>query len=137
MQFKLCYKSYDYKPSLRAIKEFKESTGLDLWATLSNFLGVYINCRTDGDAITTTISKLAKVIDFVEASQLFYCLAKQESSVSIDEIEDGMFHAGILPSEREHDMSEPYPFVIYQICLDIQEYHSQLSKDVKKPQALS
>ncbi len=137
MEFKLFYKSYSYKPCLRAIKEFKESTGLDLWATLTEYVGVFAKCRQDGVSVSETMSRLAKVVSFVESAQLFYCLAKQESSVSIDEIEDAMFHAGILPSEREHDMGEPYPFVLYLVAAEIQEYHAQLTKNAKKPEAHS
>lgn len=133
MEFKLFYKTYTYKPNLKAIKQFKESTGLDLWATLTSFMGVFLGCRSDGDSTTETMRKLSEVIGFVDAAQLFYCLAKQDSSITIDEIEDAMFHAGILPSERDGDISEPYPFVIYQICLDVHTYHSEIAKDQKKP----
>tara|TARA_R110000868_G_scaffold162439_1_gene393699 strand:- start:37090 stop:37503 length:414 start_codon:yes stop_codon:yes gene_type:complete len=137
MQFKLCYKAYDYKPNLRAIKQFKEATGLDLWSTLTKFIGVYLQSRAEKIAMTDMLHRLSEVIDFVDAAQLFYCLAKQDSSLTIDEIEDAMFHAGVLPSDRNHDMSEPYPFVIYMIGISVNEYHQQLAKDVKKPEAHS
>lgn len=137
MEFKLFYKNYTYKPNLKAIKQFKEATNLDLWSILTSFTGVFVKCRVDNLDATETMKRLADVIGFVDAAQLFYCLAKQDTSLSIDEIEDAMFHCGILPSERSHDMSEPYPFVIYRLALDIHEYHTSLAKEEKKPLAHS
>ena len=132
MEFKLFYKSYDYKPSLKAMKQFKESTGKDLWATLLRFMVTFTNSRNGGDSVAELLEKLSGVVDFVDAAQLFYALAKQENkSITIDEIEDAMFHAGILPSHDEHDYSEPYPFVLYQVALEVQEYHRTIASEKK------
>lgn len=145
MKFRLCYKDYEYKPTLSALKRFKSSTGLDLWGVCAKYMDVYTNSRkaivTDGnkshtDSVQETIYKLSKVLDFVDAAQFLYCLTI-DSGVTIDEIEDGMFHAGILPSERDHDMSEPYPFVIYLVCTDIILEHVKLTELKKKPLASS
>lgn len=133
MEFRLCYKSYAFKPSLKAMKEFKEATGLDLWSSLTKYMVEFNKLKSDGFSVGYILHELSKVLDFVTAAQLFYCLAKQENSrLSIDEIEDAMFNVGILPSEREHDLSEPYPFVLYKLSVDIHEYHSQLVGDSKK-----
>lgn len=132
MEFKLFYKVYNYKSNLRAIKQFKESTGLDLWATLTDFMGTYIKCRNDGVSVSDMLKQLSGIIGFVDAAQLFYCLAKQDSSLTIDEIEDAMFHAGIFPNDNDNDMSQPYTMVLYQICLDVHNYHSELAKEEKK-----
>ena len=132
MKFKLCYKEYEYKPSLKAIKEFKEATGLDMWGVLSKYLTVYLKCRTDNHSITDMLHELSTVMTFVDAAQLFYCLAKQSSSVSIDEIEDAMFHAGILPTEADGDMGEPYPIILYMLALDVNKYHESVRAEVKK-----
>ena len=132
MEFKLFYKVYSYKPNLRSIKQFKEATGLDLWSTLTDFMGVFIACRAEDVSVSDTMKRLAAVIGFVDAAQLFYCLAKQDTALTIDEIEDAMFHAGILPSDSETDLKEPYPFVIYQLCVDIHNYHAGLTKEEKK-----
>ena len=130
--FKLCYKEYEYKPSLKAIKDFKEATGLDMWGVLSKYMSTYLKCRAEGVPLTDMLNELAKVIDFVDSAVLFHCLAKQSSSVSIDEIEDAMFHAGILPTEADSDMSEPYPMVIYMLALDINKYHETVRAETKK-----
>lgn len=133
MIFKLCYKSYEFKPTLAAMKQFKESTGLDLWATLIKFIATFSKGQKDNSPLGDRLHSLAQVLDFVDAAQLFYCLAKQSNSaVTIDEIEDAMFHVGILASDRDSDMSEPYPFVLYMLALDIYNYHEQLAKDTKK-----
>ncbi len=139
MEFKLCYKTYEYKPSLAAMKKFKDTTGLDLWGICAKYMDTYTNSRNgkNKDNIQETIHKLSNVLSFIDAAQFLYCIASQCSNVTIDEIEDGMFHAGILPSEREHDMSEPYPFIIYLICTDIIVEHVKLAESKKKPTASS
>jgi hypothetical protein len=137
MEFKLFYKSYDYKPSLAAIKQFKEATGLDLWSSLIKYMVCFTQSRANSDSVGDMIHKLSSVLDFVQSAQLFYCLAKQSNSrLSIDEIEDAMFHAGILPSNEDTGLCEPYPIIMYKIALDVQEYHATLSNE-KKPQAHS
>jgi len=133
MHFKLCYKKYEYKPSLKAIKEFKEATGLDMWGTLGKYMDAYLKCHAEKLSITDMLYELSKVIDFVDAAQLFYCLAKQSSGVSIDEIEDAMFHAGILPTKIDNGMGEPYPIILYMVALDINKYHETVRAETKKP----
>ena len=137
MEFKLFYKSYNYKPSLSAVKQFKEATGNDLWSTLLRYMVAFTNSRKSGESVADTLSKLSDVVGFVESAQLFYCLAKQENkALTLSEIEDAMFHAGILPNQEDTDMCEPYPFVLYQIALDVITYHGTLSSE-KKPLAPS
>ena len=133
MEFKLFYKTYNYKPSLKAMKQFKEATKKDLWSTLLKFMVTFSNSRNSGDSVAELLEKLSEVIDFIDAAQLFYALAKQENStLTIDEVEDAMYHAGILPSTEEHDYSEPYPFVLYQVALEVQDYHRTIASE-KKP----
>ncbi len=137
MDFKLFYKSYDFKPSLSAIKTFREATGLDLWASLIKYMVCFIDSKNNKDSVGDMIFNLSKVLDWVQASQLLYCLAKQSNNaVTIEEIEDAMYHAGITPNNEDSDLCEPYPLIIYKIAVDVQEYHSSLSKQ-KKPAAHS
>ncbi len=134
MDFKLCYKVYEYKPNLAAIKKFKEATGLDLWGVLSKYTSVFIQATRDNSGVSDMLHKLSEVLSFVDAAQLFYCLAKQcSNSVTIEEIEDAMFHAGIHASDSEHDMSEPYTIILYKVALDISKYHETLRAETKKP----
>ena len=133
MDFKLCYKTYQFKPSLKAIKQFKESTGLDMWGVLSKYTTTFLKCSSDNLATTDILHKLSEVLGFVESAQLFYCLASQSSSVTIDEIEDAMFHAGILATNNDDDMSDPYPIILYKVAIDINKYHETVRAETKKP----
>ena len=138
MKFTLFYKDYSFKPTLSAMKEFKESTGKDLWASLMGYISVYTSCAKSTDKnVADMLILLADVLDFVEAAQLFYCLAKQENnSLTLQEIEDAMFHAGILKNNEAGNKAEPYTIVLYQLALQINEYHNQLHSE-KKPKASS
>lgn len=131
MKFKLCYKEYDCKASLGAMKRFKEATGKDMWGVCSKYMSTYIALTKEGITIQDLIHELSTVLDFVDSAVFFHSLCV-DSGVSIDEIEDGMFHAGILPSERDHDMSEPYPIVLYILCTDIIKEHLDLVESKKK-----
>lgn len=135
MHFKLFYKQYDYKPSLSAIKQFKEATGKDLWSSLIAYMGCYIRCthKDSGMDVTQLLVELSKVLDFSDSAELFYAIGKQSNSaLTIEEIEDGMYHAGIFPNIKETDKCEPYPFVMYQVALEVQKYHNSLAAK-KKP----
>lgn len=133
MEFKLFYKSYNYKPSINAVKEFKLATGLDLWSTLLKYMITFTEVRKSGATTAELICKLSEVIGFTEAAQLFYIIAKQENkALTLSEVEDAMFHAGIAVSTEEHDLAEPYPFVLYKVAIDVITYHQTLSEE-KKP----
>ena len=138
MIFRLCFKDYKFKPSIKAMKDFKEATGKDLWSSLVAYMGTFTNSRASDDSVADTMAKLAQVLDFTDAAILFYCLAVQENkALQLAEIEDACFHAGILPSQRADDMSEPYPFVLYRLALDVQKYHVEETLDEKKTLAAS
>lgn len=135
MEFKLCYKSYAFKPTIKAMKQFKEATGLDLWATLSRYMLTFIENREK--PVGELVASLSDVVDFVSASQLLHALAQAENGkIGIDEIQDAMFHAGIFPNDSESDFAEPYPFVMYQVSIMIQEYHAQLQTEKKREAGL-
>lgn len=133
MEFKLAYKSYEYKMSLAAMKRFKEATGRDLWSILSQYVVEYSNHKES--PLLRLCGALGEFCDFETASYIFYCLAKEcNSRLTIEEIQDAMFHVGWRPSERPDDMSEPYPLVLVLIASDIDQYFSELV--VKKKQSL-
>lgn len=130
--FQLCYKKYEYKTSFKASKDFKDSTGLDLWGVLLDYVDCYIESMADGNNTAKTLSRLSKVIDKVDASHLFHSLAKQCGSVSLEEIQDAMEHAGILPTDVDNGMGEPYPIVLYMLALEIIDYHKKQRSEAKK-----
>lgn len=124
---KLCYKSYPAKMSLGAMKQFKQSTGKDLWCTLLKFMECF--AETSGDSLVVRMRKLYEVVDFETASHLFYSLIRAEdNSIPLTEIEDAMFRVGWLPTDRPGDMSEPWPFALVSIAHEI---NKQFEVDVK------
>lgn len=135
MIFTLCYKDYDIKMSIGAIKAFKETTGKCLWSTAIEYIYVFEQSRSDKDNLMLTISKLGKILDFLDSSEFLYALSKPcNSQVSLAEIQDGMFHVGMLPTEIEGEKFEPYQMVILKVCIDIQESMKELIVE-KKSQA--
>lgn len=124
---KLCYKEYPYKMSLGAMKEFKKATGKDLWHTLLSMIEVYI--ATEESPLITRLRALYETLDFETAAYAFHCLIKQENkSIPLSEIEDSMFRVGWMPTDRDGDASEPWPFVMVKLAYDIDSHFSELGK---------
>jgi len=133
MRIKLFYKDYDCKLNLAAIKMFKESTGKDLLGTLTAVMECFITSNGNGESVMQRIVGVSNVIDQIDASQLFYCLIKQSNkAVTLAEIEDAVFHSGVLPSIDDGDDREPYQAVLYKLAIDANEYHNTLANE-KKP----
>ena len=104
--------------SLGAMRRFKEATGKGLWSFLQGHINNYI--KVSGGSVFDVCHKLHELSDFDDAAQAFYCMAKEcNSHLTLDEIEDAMFHVGWRPSERDDDMSDPYCIVLYQLALDV------------------
>lgn len=115
------------------MKRFKDATGRDLWALLSQYVVKYSELKDA--SLLSLCGELGDFCDFETASYIFYSLAKEcNSRLTIDEIQDAMFHVGWRPSERPDDMSEPYPLVLVLIASDVDQYFSELV--VKKKQDL-
>jgi hypothetical protein len=128
MQLKLCYKSYDFKMSLEAMKQFKEATGKDLWFSLLHFLETWeLSAK---EPTLTRIRKVYEILDFETAAYLFHSMIKtQDKSIPYAEIEDAMYKVGWLPTERDGGMSEPWPIVLVDVAHMI---NSQFSEALKK-----
>ena len=104
----LCYKQYDAKMSLEAMKNFKAATGKDLWFTLLSFIESYVSLEGQGPLPKCT--KLYGIVDFETGAQAFHCMIKsQQKEIPLAEIEDAMFRVGWLPTDREGELSEPWP----------------------------
>lgn len=128
----LCYKQYDAKMSLEAMKNFKAATGKDLWFTLLSFIESYI--ELDGQSALSKCTKLMGIVDFETAAQAFYCMIKTEKKeIPLEEIEDAMFRVGWLPTDRDGDLSEPWPLIMYKLACDTHEQFE--GKEAKKPTA--
>lgn len=130
MIINLCYKSYDAKMSLEAMKNFKAATGKDMWFTLLSVMEVWLS--TSEELTITRMKKIYELIDFECASQLFHCMIKTEDkSIPLQEIEDAMFRVGWLPTDREGNLSEPWPYVMALLSHDSNTYFSELVKEKK------
>ena len=129
MELTLCYKTYEAKMSLASMRSFKESTGLDMWHSLISFIECFDQNKTD--SVLSRMNKLYKVMPFDVAARLFHSLIKHEmDSIPLIDIEDAMFRTGWLPTSHDHDKSEPWPLVMYQLAMGInaQFYEEQTAK---------
>ena len=130
MQIKLCYKEYQAKMSLGAMKQFKDATGLDLWCTLMHFIEVY--AETEKLTAVQRMRRLLEVCDFGTAAKLFHALIKAGGdSVGLDEIEDAMFRSGWLPNEVDNDLIEPWPLIMVVAAYAVDKSLRELAP--KKP----
>ncbi len=128
MIIELCYMQYPAKLSLGSMDYYEEATGRDLWRDLLKFLEAWQKLK--GLTTIEVITGLHDVVSFKNASYIFHSVIREEnSSVSLKEIQDGMFAVGWLPSEDDSTMAEPWPLVMYKVALDI---HRQLSDFAKK-----
>lgn len=133
MDFALYYKTYKYKATLAAKKQYFEATGNCLRGTIINYWSEFHRLTSEGASVGELVGELSKVLSEIEAAQLLYCLASQENSrLTLDEIEDGVDCSGIIPSSKAHANAEPFPIVVAKVCTDLVMYWDSLHDDVKK-----
>ena len=127
---KLCYKEYPFKLSLASCKSFFDATGEDLQSTLLSYLDA---CqRTTGMDLIARMSEFHKVCKFEVASHAIHSLVKAEDkSIPLSEIQDGMFRVSWLPTDRDDDLSEPWPLVMVDIATQVNDYFAK-NMPVKK-----
>lgn len=130
MNFKLCYKDYDYKVTWAAKREFKRETGRGLWSTLQGVIRVY-NDNSDGSVIDL-MAAIGKYIDDVDGAILLWVLAKQcNSALQLSEIADACDRVGWRPTD-DGEYAQPYTFVIYAMVLEIDKMYQQEAIQAKK-----
>lgn len=118
---RLCYKEYPYKISLAACKAFFDATGEDLQSVLLEYLEA---ChRTSGMDLVKRMSEFYKICKFEVASHAIHSLVKTANkNIPIEEIQDAMFRVSWLPSDRDDDLSEPWPLVMVTIATQVNDY---------------
>lgn len=122
---KLCFKEYESKMSLEAIKQFKLNTGLDLWCTLISFIQTYRD-TSDLDTISR-MQQLYSVCDFETGAQMFHALIHtSDSSIPLQEIEDSMFRVGWMPTKDDGNLREPWPIVAVNVAYDIDKQFQEI-----------
>lgn len=132
MQIKLCYKEYQAKMTLEAIKYYDQETGRDLWSDLVDFLGVWQVSMAENPTSMKLCSDLYKSMTFINASHIFRALITGvDSSRSLLEIQDAMFAVGWLPSSDDTGLAEPWPLIMYKAALDVNSEMLDFAKKKK------
>ena len=131
MQIKLCYKSYPFKMSLQAMRDYKRATDKDLWFTLVSILEVYV--ANIDEPVLTLLKALYNEVDFEDASHAIHALIRAEDkSIELEQVQDAMFKVGWRPVESEDsEFRQPYPIVLVQMAKMVDLQLSQ-EIDVKK-----
>ena len=124
MEIHLAYKRYPYKITLNACKKFYEQTGLDLQTVFLKYISAAANSKE--------LSIAERLIGFSElysrevACKAMHCMIREENtSIPLAEIEDGTFRVSWLASDREDTLSEPWPLVMVNTALQINDYFSE------------
>mgnify|MGYP003634347077 CR=1 FL=1 len=131
MNFKLCYKEYDYKITWSAKREFKRETGRGLWSTLQ---GIFKVVRENSEGTTNDLmAAIGRHIDEVDGAILLWVLAKQcNSLLQLSEMADACDRAGWRPVSDDSEYAQPYTFVLYKMLHDIDEMYETEAIQAKK-----
>ena len=117
--FKLCYKSYDCKLSLKASKEFKKETGEDLAFTLSRIIEAWDD--SIGSNSRQRLNSIYSACDTELAARALHALVNGDGGrIPLEEIEDALFRVGVFPNEVDDEWSLPWPIVLVKIAQDIE-----------------
>ncbi len=141
MQITLCFKDYQAKMSLDAMRRYKAATGKDLWHSLLLYLETYLAFKdkvANGEDVSTIelCRGMYDVLHFDDAAQLFHAMIIGEMNrIPLAEIEDAMFRSGWMPSEAEHEKFEPWPLIMYKLALDVDGAFREARESEKKEQA--
>ena len=121
MKIKLCYKEYPIKMSLGACKAFSDKTGLDLQTVLMEYIA---KCSDNSDkTLMGRMVSFAKIYNRSVACDAIHALINGGGAgVSLDEIQDATYRVGWAVSERDDDISEPWPMVMLDAALQVNDY---------------
>lgn len=130
MDFKLCYKTYPFKISQGACKGFFEQTGLDLQTVFLTYICSFHESTKEkaGQRLVLLSNLYSRDI----ACKAMYHMIKSEvKGVSMAELEDATFRVSWVASDRDDDLSEPWPLVMVDIGLQINSFFTE-NLNVKK-----
>lgn len=118
---KLCYKEYEWKISNSACKYFFDKTGLDLQTVFGDYIASSIDAN--GKPLISRMLIFSKLYDRYTASLALYSIIKDSNDgISLSEIEDATFRVSWQLSDRPDELSEPWPIVMLETALEINEY---------------
>lgn len=118
---KLCYKEYDWKISNGACKSFFDKTGLDLQTVFADYIEASID--TAGKSLISRMQIFSRLYSRDVASKALFAIIKPvNDGVSLSEIEDATYRVSWQISDRPDDLSEPWPLVMLNASLQINDY---------------
>jgi hypothetical protein len=121
---KLCYKEYPFKLSLKSCKVFFDQTGLDLQTVFMKYIAA---CSK-----TMEMSLMDRLVYFSElytrdvACKALHSIISQENkNIPLAEIEDATFRVSWMATDNDDGLSEPWPLVMLDAALQINDYFSK------------
>ena len=124
MEFKLCYKTYPFKISQGACKKFFEQTGLDLQTVFLTYI-----CKFHDSQDLSTGNRLVELSNLyprdVACKAMYHIIKEELDGISLAELHDASFRVGWVASENDDDKSEPWPLVMVDIGLQINDYFTE------------
>lgn len=119
---KLCYKEYDWKLTNGACKSFFDKTGLDLQTVFADYITAWVDLP-ENISLMNRMQVFSKIQTRDVASKALHSIIKPCcDGVSLDEISDATFRVSWILSERPDDLSEPWPLVMLDAALQINDY---------------
>jgi hypothetical protein len=124
MEFKLCYKSYPFKISQGACKRFFEQTGLDLQTVFLTYI-----CKFHETSDLTVGDRLVMLSNLysrdVACKAMYHIIKEEKDGVSMAELEDASFRVSWTASDRDDDLSEPWPLVMVGVGIQINDFFTE------------
>jgi hypothetical protein len=121
---KLCYKEYDWKASNEACKTFFDKTGLDLKTVFGDYIVACMK-MPEGTGQFEQAQIYKHIHNERTAAIALHCIIKAaETGVSIEEVSDAISRVSWVISERPDGLSEPWPFVMLNTALGINDYEN-------------
>lgn len=124
MGIKLCYKDYDWKLTIGAIKSFRDKTGKDLYGVFAKYITASINLHKDVSIFER--NEIFRDLNSRETAcqALYFIIKDAQDGVSLDEILDGALRVNWQLSDRPDDLSNPWPVVMLETAWLINEYNN-------------
>ena len=121
---KLCYQEYDWKLTNGACKSFFDKTGLDLQTVFGDYIEASIEAH--GKPLISRMLIFSRLHSRDIASKALFAIIKPvNDGVGINEIEDATFRVSWQISDRPDGLSEPWPIVMLETALAINDYFNE------------
>lgn len=120
MKFKLAYKSYPFSITLGACKRFTDATGLDLHPVMMDYINKFT--LLNESPLLEKLTEMSKLYSRDTACHLFASIVDQDKDIPLEEFQDGTFRVSWIQSDRDDDLSEPWPMVILDLALQVNTY---------------